>query len=208
MTVDLAALAVVLAVAGFVLGSDWSATVEITGAGRQWRVTARGQIGRFGVSGTWETASPTAPSRAGIAFDPKLVAEGIVAFRIYRRALEDLWRHLRFDQVEVAATIGLGSPARTAWAVGAATGALGWWLQARVAPRAGDPPKFRVEPDWTRSTMEGRIRSRIRIRGWALAGVAWRAIRYGMKISDIGGRVRAWNRMRSRFMPGSTQSKA
>lgn len=205
MVVDVAASVAVVAAAGFLLASYWSATVEVKGADARWRVRAEGRIGGIAVFGAWEASSPAAASHPGMAFDPKRVSEGIAAFRIYRYGLEDLWRHLRFDQVEVEAAVGLGSPARTAWAVGALSGILGWWLDERVAPRATEPPVWRIEPDWTRWTVQGRIRSRIRIRGWSLAGVGFRTVRYAITMSRFWGRVRAWKRMPARFEPGSTR---
>lgn len=94
---------------------------------------------------------------------PELLDEAVWAYGVLNRTMDALWHRMHIQSFELRAAIGFGDASRTAVWTGRATDLLAWWIGMRVAPRADQPPRFVVEPNWDHPGISAHFTSIIRV---------------------------------------------
>lgn len=178
----------------------WWAEVAVSGTDLVWKLDLTVHACGIRRHRTWRLPSAARSGQPATAFDPGAIRDGILAFRLYRRFVHGLTHRISVEWFECDIRLGLGDPSHTAMAVAWVNLVMGWWLGTKIASKAVLPPKWRVDADWNRIGIQGRMASRIKIKGWMMVQAVLEVAQFGLR--DVLGRARrqiSWHRLRRIF---------
>ncbi len=139
--------------------------VQVSGQNVQWTVGFRASVLGWSKSRSWRvpmTAAQKAKPTTG--WDPKRVAQGVAAFKIYRHFIEVLWAKTSVSDFSCVLHLGLPEASNTAVMTGLLNNLLGPWVTLHIAPKSSIRPVYGIYPSWDRMQIHGEFTATLRFR--------------------------------------------